>query len=57
MNDVMKLLAQADNQLDLISVRGQDVFTMSKARAYLKAAFDMMRKEDERGAVSDDATE
>ena len=53
MDDVIKLLAQADTQLDTIAVRGQDVFAMRNARAALKMAFDRLRKEAEHGTDSD----
>lgn len=45
MNRILELMAQADNQLQTIAVRGEDAFAMVNARKLLRVAYDMVRKE------------
>ena len=44
MESVLKLLINADQQLESVSVRGTDVFAMANARKLLKAAYDSLMK-------------
>ena len=44
MNSVLQLMADADRQLESVSVRGTDVFAMANARKLLKAAYDSLMK-------------
>lgn len=45
MNQILNTLAQVDNQLQTIAVRGEDTFAMVNARKLLRVAYDMVRKE------------
>lgn len=50
MNRILELMAQADNQLQSISVRGDDAFAMVAARKLMRTAYDLIRREAENHA-------
>lgn len=54
MTEVLTLLIKADNLLDNISVKGNDVYLLSDARKLMKEAFDKLVNppEDEKGEDS-----
>lgn len=47
MNQTLSILISADNLLDTISVKGNDVFQLAKARTMLKEVFDELNKQCE----------
>lgn len=47
MDKTLSILIQADNLLDTISVKGNDVFQLAKVRKMLKDAFDELSKQSE----------
>ena len=54
--NAIKLLVQADQQLETISVRGSDAFAMVNARKLLSAVYNELRKEAERDDSSVDSS-
>lgn len=53
MNQLAELLARADAQLELITVRGQDAYRMVNARTLLKAVYDALQKPTEEVTTED----
>lgn len=52
-DNVISIIASADSRLAQINVKGDDVFALSDARKWLKAAFDEINKsDDEKGEDS-----
>lgn len=46
MNKTLSILIQADNLLNTISVKGNDVFQLARARTMLKEVFDELSKSE-----------
>lgn len=51
MEQILKLLIDADKSIESISVSGRDVYEMVRARNLLKAAFDAVKKEVDKNNV------
>lgn len=46
MDKTLSILISADNLLDTISVKGNDVFQLARARTLLKEVFDALSKSE-----------